>query len=175
MSNEKKIAIYAGTFDPLTHGHISIIRRALSVFDEVIVGVAKNTGKNTLFTLEERLELTQVTLKHPNITVECFEGLLVDYAHKKNATALVRGLRAVSDFEYELQLALMNRKLRPEIETVFLMASLQWMYISSTIVKNAAELGGNIYGMVSDPVREALRKKYGHSPDWSMNEGFSDE
>ncbi len=174
MNKDKTIGIYAGTFDPLTNGHISIIRRALTVFDEVIVAVAKDTGKNTLFTLDERLELTRETLKHPNILVESFDGLLVDYAHKKNATALVRGLRAVSDFEYELQLALMNRKLRPEIETVFLMASLQWMYISSTIVKNAASLGGNIYGMVSDPVLEALRTKFNHDADWSMQESFEE-
>ncbi len=163
-----KIGVYAGTFDPLTSGHTSIIKRALITFDKIIVAVAKDTGKNTLFTLEERIELVNQSLtNHPNIIVEGFDGLLVEFAKQKKACALVRGLRAVSDFEYELQLALMNRKLCPQIETVFLMASFQWMYISSTIVKSAASLGGNIHGMVPLPVLEALRKKYNHPISWS--------
>ncbi len=169
MSHAKTLAIYAGTFDPLTSGHVSIIRRACTLFDKLIIAVAKDTGKNTLFNLEERVELARQTFKgNDKIEVEAFDGLLVEYARKKGSPILVRGLRAVSDFDYELQSALMNRKLDPQIETVFLMASLQWMYISSTIIRNAATLGGNIYDMVPPPVLEALRAKFNHSPDWSM-------
>ncbi len=172
MNTNKKTAIYAGTFDPLTSGHVSIARRGLTMFDSVIVAVAKDTTKNTLFTLEERIALVKESfIDYPEIVVEPFEGLLVNYATQKNACALLRGLRAVSDFEYELQLALMNRKLCPNIETVFLMANFQWTYISSTIIKNAAELGGNIHGMVPPPVLEALRKKYNHPLTWAQVSG----
>lgn len=169
MKHAKKIAIYAGTFDPLTSGHTSIIRRSLTLFDIIIVAVAKDTGKNTLFSLDERVELIKQSLNHPRVQVEAFEGLLVDFAKSKKADVLVRGLRAVSDFDYELQSALLNRRLSPQLETVFLMASLQWLYISSTIVKNAASLGGNINGMVPPPFLEALRKKYNHPESWSTS------
>ncbi len=173
MNTQERIGIYAGTFDPLTSGHASIVRRATTMFDKIIVGVAQETNKNTLLTFEERIQLAEESFKeNENILVEGFEGLLVDYAISKNACALVRGLRAVSDFEYELQLALMNRKLCPQIETVFLMSSFQWMYISSTIVKSAASLGGNVRGLVPPPVLEALRNKYGHSQDWSQCESL---
>ncbi len=170
MEKKEKIAIYAGTFDPLTIGHISIIDRASTMFDKIIVAVAKDTGKNSLFTFEERFNLTQKSLENQaNVEVDAFSGLLVDYALKKDACALVRGLRAVSDFEYELQLALMNRKLQPEIETVFLMANFQWTYISSTIIKEVASLGGNVSGMVPLSVLNALREKYGHDENWSKD------
>ncbi len=168
MPKEDTLAIYAGTFDPLTSGHVSIIRRACTLFDRVIIAVAKDTGKNTLFSLEERVELAKQSFENnPAVDVEPFDGLLVEYAKSKDSQILVRGLRAVSDFDYELQAALMNRKLAPQIETVFLMASLQWMYISSTIVRNASSLGGNVHDMVPKPVLEALRKKFNHPEDWS--------
>ncbi len=171
MDKNKKIGVYAGTFDPLTSGHTSIVRRALAMFDTIIVAVAKDTTKNPLFSLDERVELAKETFAdNSKVIVEPFDGLLVNFAVKRNACALVRGLRAVSDFEYELQLALMNRKLCPQIETVFLMASFQWMYISSTIVKNAAVLGGNVYGLVPSPVLEALREKYQHDEAWSSED-----
>ncbi len=169
MECKERIAIYAGTFDPLTMGHYSIVNRATTMFDKIIVAVAKDTGKNSLFTLEERLALTKEAFAgEENIEVEAFSGLLVDYAIQKEACALVRGLRAISDFEYELQRALMNRKLRPEIETMFLMANFQWTYISSTIIKEVASLGGDITGMVPDCVITALREKYGHSATWGV-------
>ncbi len=170
MSSKERIGVYAGTFDPLTSGHISIVRRALSMFDKIIIAVARETNKNTLFTLEERVNLVKASFPNQEkIIVEPFDGLLVNFAVAKNACALVRGLRAVSDFEYELQLALMNRKLCQEIETVFLMSSFQWMYISSTIVKSAASLGGNVHGLVSEPVLQAFRKKYNHPDSWSSS------
>ncbi len=161
-----KIGIYAGTFDPFTSGHLSIVKRATTIFDKVIVAVAKETGKQTLFTLDERVELARESIfyspQYSENTVEvvAFDGLLVDFAKSCNVQTLIRGLRAVSDFEYELQGALINRKLSPDIETVFLMAGLQWLYISSTVVRNLAELGGDLGDMVSEPVQQALLKKY---------------
>ncbi len=168
MDKKHTIAVYAGTFDPLTSGHVSIVRRACALFDTVIIAIAKDSGKSTLFTLEERVELARKSFaNNPAVEVEAFEGLLVEYAKKKDSHILVRGLRAVSDFDYELQGAFMNRKLAPQIETVFLMASLQWMYLSSTIIRNAATLGANIHDMVPPPVLEALRKKFNHPESWS--------
>jgi len=155
-----KIAIYPGTFDPITNGHLDLIKRAAMVFDKVVVAVANNPHKNPLFTLEERTRLVEATVKDiANVEVDMFDGLLVDYAQKKGATAAIRGLRAVSDFEYEFQMALMNRKLMPTLETVFLMPSEEFTYINSTIVKEIARLGGDVENFLPKMVSEALRKK----------------
>lgn len=156
-----KIALYPGTFDPVTNGHVSLIRRGRQIFDKIIVGVAKSTPKHTLFSLEERVALVrEVFSDDPGVEAEPFDGLTVDFARQNNACALLRGLRAVSDFDYEFQLALMNRRLSRNVETVFMMTDYQWLYISSTIIKAAASQGGNIEGLVPENVRRALEEKY---------------
>ena len=159
---QERTAIYPGTFDPLTNGHLSLIRRGRALFDRIVVAVAAETPKDPLFTLEERVRLAREALgdKDPGITVEPFDGLLVDYVAKRGSHILLRGLRAVSDFEYEFQMALMNRRLRRDIQTVFLMTDYRWLYISSTIVKAAASLGGDIHGLVPECVERSLREKY---------------
>lgn len=158
-----KIAIYPGTFDPLTNGHASLIQRGSQIFDHIVVAVANDTPKAPLFTIDERVQMAQEALKDSdNITVEPFSGLLVDYAERRGAGVILRGLRAVSDFEYEFQLALMNRKMKRHIQTVFLMTDYKWLYISSTIIKAAASLGGDIKGLVPDNVYRRLREKYGY-------------
>ena len=156
-----KIALYPGTFDPLTNGHVSLVRRACEVFDHVIVAVASDTQKNTLFSLEDRVHLAAEAFQHSsNVSVESFSGLTVDFAREKGVHAILRGLRAVSDFEYEFQLALMNRRLQHHIQTVFLMTDYQWLYISSTIIKAVASQCGDIKGLVPENVRLALAQKY---------------
>ena len=156
-----KIALYPGTFDPLTNGHLSLIRRGLEVFDRIIVAVAETTPKNPLFTLEERVALATEATRHlQGVCVAPFTGLTVDYALAAGVCAILRGLRAVSDFEYEFQLALMNRRLRPHIQTVFMMTDYQWLYISSTIIKSAASQGADVKGLVPENVRVALEEKY---------------
>ncbi len=156
-----KIAIYPGTFDPVTNGHIDIIQRALTIFDKVIVAIAVNPGKEPLFTLEERLMMLRETVKDiPNVEVDNFDGLLVEYAKKRDACAIVRGLRAVSEFEYELQMALMNRKLDREIQTFFLMTGLRWIFTSSSIIKEAAQFGGDVEEMVPEIVNQKLKAKF---------------
>ncbi|MFV0422832.1 pantetheine-phosphate adenylyltransferase [Oleidesulfovibrio sp.] len=158
-----KIAIYPGTFDPLTNGHASLIQRGSQIFDHIVVAVANDTPKEPLFTIDERVQMAEAALKGTdNITVEPFSGLLVDYAERRGAGVILRGLRAVSDFEYEFQLALMNRKMKRHIQTVFLMTDYKWLYISSTIIKAAASLGGDIKGLVPDNVYRRLREKYGY-------------
>ncbi len=158
-----KIAVYPGSFDPITNGHIDIIKRGLTVFDQLIVAILHNPSKKTLFTVEERLDLIQASLKNtPNVTVDTFSGLLVDYAVEKNINVVLRGMRANSDFEYEFQLALMNRRLNKDIQTVFLMTGLRWIFTSSSIIKEAARFNGNIKGMVPHVVEKALRKKLKH-------------
>lgn len=156
-------AVYPGTFDPITNGHMSLIERACSLFDEVIVAVALNAGKSPFFDFEERIRLVEKSIRpraySPQVKVVGFDGLLADLANDVNARAIIRGLRAVSDFEYEFQMALMNRKLAREVETVFLMPALSWVYLSSTIVKDVAVHGGDVNGLVPVPVRTALRKK----------------
>jgi pantetheine-phosphate adenylyltransferase len=158
-----KIAIYPGTFDPITFGHIDIIKRAADLFDHLIVAVAKDNAKNPLFSLDERAELIRQETKDldiaEKISVEKFEGLLVDFAVVKNAKAIVRGLRAVSDFEYEFQMFGMNAKLNPAIQTIFLPASETNHFIASKMVKEVAKLGGNISKFVSPNVAEKLRQK----------------
>ena len=162
MAQDKRVAIYPGTFDPLTNGHANIIRRGLRMFDTVIVAVAADTGKSPLFSLEERVAMAEkVFAKETGISVEPFQGLLVEYVARRNVHTILRGLRAVSDFEYEFQIALMNRKLRPDIETLFLISDYRWLYISSTIVKTVASLGGDVRGLVPDHVFACLRNKYG--------------
>ncbi len=155
------IAVYPGTFDPITNGHVDIIKRALRLFDRVVVAVAINSNKTPLFSLDERIKLISTCFtNNKRVEVESTSGLIVDYAMKKKACAIVRGLRAVSDFDYELQLALMNRKLERKVETVFLMTGFRWIYISSSIIKDAARHGGDIGGVVPAHVLHALQKKY---------------
>jgi pantetheine-phosphate adenylyltransferase len=156
------IAVYPGSFDPITNGHLDLIQRALKVFDRIIVAVATNTFKKSLFTIEERMEMIRVSLAdQPRVSIDSFQGLLVKYAKGKNARAILRGLRAVTDFEYEFQLAMMNRRLEPEIETVFLMTGLRWVFLSSSILKEAAMHGGDIKDMVPEIVFHKLREKFG--------------
>jgi len=153
-------AIYPGSFDPVTNGHLDVIERARKLFDEVIVAVAHNDQKQPLFTLEERLELLRATIeKGDNVRIAPLDGLLVDFAVKQNATAIVRGLRAVSDFEFEFQMALMNRKLECNVETIFLMPKEEYTYLSSRIVKEIARLGGDIASFVPARVVEAFARK----------------
>ncbi|MBM7615835.1 pantetheine-phosphate adenylyltransferase [Alkaliphilus hydrothermalis] len=155
-----KVGIYPGSFDPITNGHLDIIQRASNICDEVVVSVLMNPSKNPLFSLEERVELIKEVVKpFPNVKVDCFSGLLVDYLKAKDAKIIIKGLRAVSDFEYEFQMALMNRKLAPDIETIFLMTSSKNSYLSSSIVKEVAKFGGCIEGLVPDLIRKAIFKK----------------
>ncbi|MFH2036878.1 MAG: pantetheine-phosphate adenylyltransferase [Candidatus Zixiibacteriota bacterium] len=155
-----KIAIYPGTFDPITNGHLSLVQRASALFDKLIVAVADNINKKTLFNSEERYLLVKNCLTDiDNVEVIKFEGLLVDLARKHSACAIIRGLRAVSDFDYEFQMALMNRKFAHDIETVFLLPALSWVYLSSTIVKDVAAHGGDVTGLVPDEVAAALINK----------------
>jgi pantetheine-phosphate adenylyltransferase len=156
----QRIAIYPGSFDPVTNGHLDIIKRGLKLFDQIIVAIMHNPAKESLFTVEERRELLEISLKSfSNIEIDTFDGLTVDYAAEKKAHAILRGMRAVSDFEYEFQLALMNRRLNREIQTVFLMTGLRWIFTSSSIIKEAAGFGGNINGMVPPIVNERLKEK----------------
>ena len=155
-----RIAIYPGSFDPLTNGHLDVVQRAAKLFDRVIVAVAKNESKNPLFTLKERVTLVKKAVGDlPNVATDSFDGLLVEYVASKNARAIVRGLRAVSDFEFEFQLALMNRKLDENIETIFMMPKDTYTFLSSRIVKEIARLGGDISQFVPPNVQLALRKK----------------
>ena len=154
-------AIYPGTFDPVTNGHLDIIERACKLFDEVIVAILVNPGKTPMFTLSERVTMLGEVLnaRFTKVSVDTFDGLLVDYALRKQALAIVRGIRAISDYEYELQMALMNRRLKPEVETVFLMSAQENSYLSSRLVKEVFSLGGTINGLVPDLVIERMREK----------------
>ncbi len=157
-SNKKTLAIYPGTFDPITMGHLDIIDRALNLFDKVIIAIAINPGKTPLFSLDERIEMVQQCFPddYSRIEVEGVSGLLVQYAVNKGAKAIIRGLRAVSDFDYEFQLALMNKKLEREVDTLFLMPGFRWIYISSSIIKDAARHGGDVTELVPQHVNERL-------------------
>jgi len=158
-----RIAIYPGTFDPITNGHLSILKRGLNIFDKVIIAILINPQKLTLFSMEERIEMIQEALgNRDNVEVESFDGLLVDYAVKKKANVILRGLRALSDFEYEFQMALMNRKMNRDVQSIFLMTDYKWFYISSTIIKEAASLGGDISGLVPPNVCTKLKEKFGY-------------
>ena len=156
-----KIAVYPGTFDPITNGHLDIIKRASPLFDKVIATLALNIDKNPLFTVEERLEMIRRSVHDiDNVEIAQFSGLIVDFASERGASVIIRGLRAVSDFEFEFQMALMNRKQRPEIDTVYLMPDARYTYLSSSIVKEVAQHGGNIERFVPPFVLEMLKKKF---------------
>jgi pantetheine-phosphate adenylyltransferase len=155
------IAVYPGSFDPITYGHLDIIERGLEVFDELIVAIARNSGKQSLFTIEERIAMIQrVVGDNPRVRVGTFDGLLVDYVVNNNARVILRGLRAVSDFEYEFQIAQMNHTVNREVETLFMMTSVPYGYLSSSIVKEVASLHGPIDTFVPPPIREALEAKF---------------
>jgi len=159
-----RTAIYPGTFDPMTNGHMSIIKRGLEIFDKLIIAILHNPNKKPLFTIDERIAMINEVLgDSPNVEVDTFDGLLVDYALLKKSNVILRGLRALSDFEYEFQMALMNRKLRREVQSIFLMTDYKWFYTSSTIVKEAASLGGDINGLVPDIVEQKLKERFKRS------------
>ena len=154
------IAVYPGSFDPLTNGHVDIIQRGSRLFDRIVVGVLLNLEKAPLFTVPERVAIAREVFRGwANVEVDTFDGLLVDYARSKQASVIVRGLRAVSDFEYELQMALMNRRLSPEVETVFMMPAEPYTYVSSRLVKEVVALGGSVHGLVPGTVEDRLREK----------------
>ena len=158
---KKNIAVYPGTFDPITNGHIDLVERSLGIFDEVIIALAPNPKKMPLFTIEERIEMIKAATKGlENVKTDVFNGLLVNYAKKKKAKAIIRGLRAVSDFEYEFQMALMNRRLDSRIETVFLMPSEEYSYLTSTIIKEIAAFKGSVKGLVPKIVEDKLKEKF---------------
>ena len=160
-----RTAIYPGSFDPLTNGHLDVIERAVKLFDRVIVAVARNQSKQPLFTLEERVELVRKSIRHlPHVKVDSFDCLLVDYVERRSAKAIIRGLRAVSDFEFEFQLALMNRKLNENVETIFMMPKDTYTFLSSRMIKEIAHLGGNVRSFVPAHVRAALCQKFKIAP-----------
>jgi pantetheine-phosphate adenylyltransferase len=156
----KRRAIYPGSFDPVTNGHLDLIDRAVKLFDEVIVAILRNPGKSALFTIEERMEMLRAAVPWPQVQIDAFDGLLVDYAKQKKATAIIRGIRAVSDYEYEMQMALMNRRLNPEVETIFMLPGEPYSYLSSKLVKEVFSLGGSITGLVPQLVEQRLFEKY---------------
>ena len=156
-----RVAIYPGSFDPITRGHEDLIRRARAFSDRVIVAVAVNVGKQPLFTLDERVALIRQAVEDPGIEIRSFDGLLADFARAAGATVILRGLRAVSDFEYEFQMALMNRNLAPGVETVFLVPAFDLTYLSSSLVREVARFGGDVSQLVHPAVQQALRKKFG--------------
>lgn len=158
-----KMVVYPGSFDPITNGHLSILRRALTIFDSVTIAVATNPAKKTLFTMEERLEMIRQSIREDEkVFIDTFEGLLVDYVVRKDTNVILRGMRALSDFEYEFQMSLMNRKMNKSVQTIFMMTDYKWFYISSTIIKEAASLGGIIRGLVPDIVCKKLKEKFGY-------------
>ncbi|MDO9528380.1 MAG: pantetheine-phosphate adenylyltransferase [Syntrophales bacterium] len=157
----KKIAVYPGSFDPITNGHLDIMRRGLLIIDELIILISYNPDKAFLFSVEERIDMIKAVIgDNPRIRIDSFSGLLVDYVKKEGADVILRGLRAVSDFEYEFQMAIMNRRLDREIETVFLMTGYKWFYASSKLIKEVASLGGSVDGVVPEIVCKKLQEKY---------------
>jgi len=157
----RKIAVYPGSFDPITYGHLDIINRALQIFDSIIVAVACNSSKNSLFEIDERLDLIRAVLAaNEKVKVDTFDGLLVDYVLSQKATVIIRGLRAVSDFEYEFQLAQINRGITTDVETLFMMTSVPYSYLSSSVVKEISSLGGPVDNLVPPLVKKALEKKF---------------
>ena len=161
----KRIAIYPGSFDPPTNGHLDLIQRGSKIFDELVVAILRNPEKDPLFTLAERRSMLKaLTARFPNVRVDTFHGLLVDYAVRQNAQAVLRGIRAISDYEYELQMALMNRRLQPRLETVFMMPAEQYSYLSSRLVREVFHLRGAVTGLVPPMVEERLRRKARRNP-----------
>lgn len=161
-----RIAVYPGSFDPVTNGHIDILERSSRMFDRVIVAVVHNIKKKALFTLNERVHLAREACKHiPNIEVECFSGLLVNYVRARKATVIIRGLRSINDFEYESHMSMMNKRLIPDAETVFVMSDYRNIYVSSSGIKEAALMGGNIQGLVPEIVLRGLEEKRKHMKD----------
>ena len=159
----QRIAVYPGTFDPITNGHLSIVNRALKIFDKLVIAILNNPLKAPLFSLDERIDMIQRALKDKdNVEADSFDGLLVDYVVKKKSNVILRGLRALSDFEMEFQMALMNRKLNRDVQSIFLMTDYKWFYTSSTIIKEAASLGGDISGLVPAFVNQKLKEKFGY-------------
>ena len=157
-----RLAIFPGSFDPLTNGHVDIVLRSAQLFERVLIAVLVNPGKQPLFTADERVGIIrEVFREYPNVEVDTFDGLLVEYARRRRASAIVRGLRAVSDFEYEFQMALMNRHLEPTLETVFMMPAEQYTYLSSRLIKEVFGLGGAVQGLVPPIVEDSMRKKQG--------------
>lgn len=162
MANQNVKAVCPGSFDPITNGHLDIIERAALVFPEIVVGVLENPSKKPLFSLEERVALIKKAVEHlPNVKVECFSGLLVDYVKAVRGNLIIRGLRAISDFESEFQMALGNKKLAPEIETMFMMTHNEYSFLSSSMVREIAHFGGDVGELVPSHVEAALRKKFG--------------
>jgi pantetheine-phosphate adenylyltransferase len=156
------LAVYPGSFDPLTNGHVDIISRGARLFDRIVVAILVNAEKSPLFTMAERVDICRAVFKdHPNVEVDTFDGLLVDYVARRNAQVIVRGLRAVSDFEYEFQMALMNQRLNDRIQTIFMTPADQYTYISSRLIKEVFALGGRVHGLVPDMVEARLREKVG--------------
>ena len=157
------IAVYPGSFDPITNGHLDLLERGLKIFDRIIIAIAANPGKSPLFSIDERCEMIRAALaEHPlgeRVTVDLFHGLLVDYVNTIPARAILRGLRAISDFEYEFQMALMNRRLNPDVETLFIMTGMRWIYISSRIIKEVVMSGGSVSGLVPTIVERKLAEK----------------
>jgi len=161
----KRIAVYPGTFDPVTNGHLDLVERGCRHFDRLILAILANEGKRPMFTVAERLEfLRRATANLDNVEVDRFDGLLVDYADRVGASFILRGIRAVTDFEYELQMAMMNRRLHPRVETVFLIPSEEYSYVSSRLVREVATFGGDLTGLVPEDVREALVARAGRRP-----------
>jgi len=157
---KQRTAIYPGTFDPITYGHLDIIERAVRIFDKVIVAVADNVSKSPLFSIEERVEMIRDSVRDiPRVEVDAFHSLIIDYCHKRGATALIRGLRAISDFEYEFQMALINRKIGEDVESVFLMPKEKYTYLSSSMIKEIAAFGGDVSCFVPDSVQKRLKEK----------------
>ena len=160
---KEKVAIYPGTFDPITNGHLSVVNRALKIFDKLVIAILTNPAKKPLFTLEERIYMIKEAVRNgANIEVDTFDGLLVDYAVQKGTNVIVRGLRALSDFEHEFQTGLMNRKLNREVQSIFLMTDYKWFYTSSTIIKEAASFNGDVSGLVPELVNQKLKQKFGY-------------
>ena len=155
------VAIYPGSFDPLTNGHLDLISRGARLFETLIIAILRNTGKQPLFAVEDRIQMIRETTAHlENVEVDCFEGLLIDYASRRSANAILRGIRAISDYETELQMALLNRRMRPETETIFLMAGEEFSFISSRMIKEIITLGGDVSSFVPEPVAARLRNKF---------------
>jgi len=160
MASDQRLAVYPGSFDPLTNGHVDIIARGARLFDRVVVAILLNPGKQPLFSVEERITIVREVFKDtPNVEVDTFSGLLVEYAKRRQANVIVRGLRAVADFEYELQMALMNRHLSADLETVFMMPAEQYTYVSSRLIKEIAALGGSLTGLVPESVEARLQRR----------------